>query len=112
MRALEIKKDKYIVGLVRMMYEWSQKEEKEHFFSEFIAEMLKYSTNGAVLRPEIRPILKEKFGLSEIYFKQIINRLRDRGDIVAKVGHAYYLHPKYRAITECDGVFVITIKDE
>ncbi len=110
MRALQINRPDYKKALTRMLFEWNNTN--IHPLALFLAEMVKISDNSKVNLKELKVVVKQNLGLTDVCFRQTIFLLKNRGDIVGKLGPILFLHPKYQAINECEGVFVITIKDE
>ena len=81
---------------------------KKGAFCSFLLLMLENSTNMMINQKEFRRIAIPTLGISELSYRQTINVLRNRGDIVAKKGYTLFIHPKYKAVLEAKGLFVIT----
>ncbi len=72
-----------------------------------LSELVKLSKNGYVMHSECSKIIKVNLKLTDEGYKKQISRLMYKGHIRKENG-IIYLHPKYKAIKECNGIFVIS----
>lgn len=107
MKRLEIKEEKYMESLVMMIYGLEKLEVRSRVL--YLIELIKESENGYLVNNDKRPIIMKRLGLSYNNYEMLLNRLVLSGDVRRDNG-IVWLAPKWRAVKECGGEFLISSK--
>ena len=107
MKIVSVKSDEYLKTLVNVGYFWDQ---EKNSYVDFLVVLIKNADkNGILIRKKIFPLLLDQLKWSRKLSQQFLERLQKSGHLSTK-GKAIYLNPKYLAIRDCDGIFVISEK--
>lgn len=107
MRELKINKEKYQRLLIDMIY--SLDSPKKNPQTIVISKLVDMSYNGMINRGEFNKIARTELKMSTPNILQTINRLKHAKHI-SIVGSTIYINPMYKAVKECEGMFLITPK--
>lgn len=107
MKKYEVNEGKFLQTVVGMIYSLDNLEVSSRI--AFLVELIRESDQGYVLLSEKKELLMQRLRLSPDNFEKLIQRLGIGGH-VRKEGGIIYLHPKWRAVKECEGMFLISEK--
>ena len=78
--------------------------------TRFLIEVIRECCEGGYyVQEEKRGIIMDRMRLSRVYYDLMVTRLSLRGDLRRDNG-ILYIAPKWRAVKDCDGNFLISIK--
>lgn len=107
MRELQINREKYQFLLLSMVY--TLEDTRQNPQIAVISKLVDMSYNGMINRAKFRKIAKTELKMSEANIRQIIKKLiADKH--ISYVGTTIYINPMYKAVKECEGMFLITPK--
>lgn len=108
MKKLEIVKEKYLDSLVMMVRSLDLQELNQQ--TRFLIEVIRECCDqGYYVQSEKRGVIMDRMRMSEVYYNLMITRLSQRGDLRRDNG-ILWLAPKWRAVKECEGNFLISEK--
>jgi len=107
MKRLEISEEKYLSSLVMMLVGMEKLEVRSQLL--FLVEMIRESEGGYYVQEEKRGIICERLGITRKNYELMQDRLSVSGDVRRDNG-ILWLAPKWRAVKECDGEFLISMK--
>ena len=107
MRDLKINRDKYQELLINMVYSLVAKKRNTHTL--VISKLVDMAYNGMINRAEFRKVAVTELKMSEDLIRKTIFKLKLQGHI-SIIGSTIYINPIYKAVKECEGMFLITPK--
>jgi hypothetical protein len=107
MKRLELREDKYLSGLVMMLWGLEKLEVQSRVL--FLIEMIRESEGGYYVQEEKRGLIMERLRISRNNYELMQDRLVVSGDVRRENG-ILYLAPKWRAVKECEGEFLVSCK--
>lgn len=108
MKVIEFKEEDYLGNLVFMLM--GLDHFKIEFKTLFLVELIKESEGGWIdVEGEKKVLIMERMGIKKGYYQKLLSRLEIAGHI-RKDGRIVYLAPKYRAVKESEGNFLIRKK--
>ncbi len=75
--------------------------------TKFMGLAMEIQENGFVIQKDLFKLARNN-GYTLKDYGKCLKILRDRGDIIGKMGFCLVLHPKYKLFAKCEGVFVFT----
>lgn len=109
MKKIELDPDKFLKQTVTMLLALDKLE--VNTMTLFLVELVKESECGFVVIQEKRRLIMDRLRISRANFDKMVLRLGYENHLL-KDGGVIRLHPKYRALRECDGCLVIMEKEE
>lgn len=109
MKKIELDPDKFLKQTVTMLLALDKLE--VNTMTLFLVELVRESEGGFVVIQEKRQLIMDRMRISEANFNKMVLRLGYE-DHLLKDGGVIRLHPKYRAVKECEGCLVIMEKEK
>lgn len=108
MKKLEVKDGVYMETLVQML--WGVGKYKIQPRVLFLIELIRESEGGFFVTEEKRGLIMDRLRITRGNYDLMLDRLSVSGDVRRDNG-ILYLNPKWRAVKECDGNFLISKKN-
>lgn len=108
MKKLEVVSEKYLSTMVKMLV-GLDKLDKE-FEVLFLIEIVRESSGGYVVNDlGFRKMMHARLRIGSSYYDKVVSRLVLKG-YLKRDGGLLYVHPKFMAVKESEGIFVISSK--